>query len=88
MLKLKKEIKLPLHIKVVNPPGYRKRGRRRKLWVVLRKDQYSIDGRYVYVRDIGPFGSLRIKFSGRIHIDGEREVELKYGMITIGGGGT
>ena len=73
LLKLKKEGRLPPHIEKINPPGYKKRSRRkRKLWVVLRKDQYRIEGRTIYVRCVGPFGPLRIEFSGRIHIDGEQ----------------
>jgi len=37
-LKEKKEGGLPGFIKKVNPPGYKKKGKTRKLWVVIRND--------------------------------------------------
>ncbi|MGB9729905.1 MAG: RNA-guided endonuclease TnpB family protein, partial [Thermoprotei archaeon] len=39
LLKLKKQGKLPRFMKRINPPGYRKKGKSRELWVVLKKDQ-------------------------------------------------
>jgi len=40
LLKAKKEGKLPPFIMKINPPGDKKKGKSRMLWVVLRNDQY------------------------------------------------
>ena len=81
LLKAKKEGKLPPFTRKVNPPGYRKRGGRRVLWTVLRNDQYKIDGDYIIIKGLGAVGSLRIKYSGRIHIRGKQgRAEIRYDL--------
>lgn len=69
LLRAKKEGKLSPFVTKVNPPGYKKRGSKRALWAVLRNDQYRFEGSYVVVRGLGALGALKIKFSGRIHIE-------------------
>ena len=81
LLKAKKEGKLPPFMNRVSPPGYRKRGSKRELWSVLRNDQYriDIDNDYVVIKGLGAIGSLRIRFSGRIHIIGKQgRAETRY----------
>ncbi len=41
-LKAKREDRLPLFIKKLNPPGYKKRDDKRELMMFIRKDQYEI----------------------------------------------
>ncbi|MEM4971712.1 MAG: transposase [Sulfolobales archaeon] len=78
-LKAKKERRLPPFIKKVNPPGYRKRGGRRTLWTVLRNDQYRIDGEYIVIKGLGAIGSIRVRYSGKIHIAGRQgRAEIHY----------
>ncbi|GBF08857.1 transposase [Aeropyrum pernix] len=79
LLKAKKEGKTPPFMNMVSPPGYRKRDSRRILWTVLRNDQYRIEGDYIVVKGLGAIGSLRIRFSGRIHIIGKQgRAEIRY----------
>jgi len=79
LLKAKKEGRLPPFMKRVNPPSYRKRGGRRVLWTVLRNDQYKIDGDYIVIKGLGAIGSLKVRFSGRIHIIGmQGRAEIHY----------
>ena len=79
LLKAKKEGRLPPFMNMVNPPGYRKRGGKRILWTVLRNDQYRIEGDYVVIKGLGAVGSLRVRFSGRIHIIGKQgRAEIRY----------
>lgn len=79
LLKAKKEGRLPPFMNKVNLPSYRKRGGRRVLWTVLRNDQYKIDGDYIVVRGLGAIGSLRIRYSGRIHVCGKQgRAEIHY----------
>ncbi|MEM4970162.1 MAG: transposase [Sulfolobales archaeon] len=78
-LKAKKEDRLPPFIKKVNPPGYRKRGKTRILWTVLRNDQYNIDGEYIVIKGLGAIGSIRVRYSGRIHVSGKQgRAEIHY----------
>ncbi|MEM4972034.1 MAG: transposase, partial [Sulfolobales archaeon] len=78
-LKAKKEGRLPPYIKKVNPPGYRKKGGRRTLWTVLRNDQYRIEGEYIVIKGLGAIGSIRVRYSGKIHIAGRQgRAEIHY----------
>lgn len=79
LLKAKKEGRLPPFMNRVSPPGYRKRGNKRELWAILRNDQYRIDGDYIVIKGLGAVGSLRVRFSGRIHIIGKQgRAEIRY----------
>ncbi|MEM4969747.1 MAG: transposase [Sulfolobales archaeon] len=78
-LKAKKEGRLPPFITRVNPPGYRKKGKIRTLWAVLRNDQYRVDGEYIVIKGLGAIGSMRVRYSGRIHISGRQgRAEIHY----------
>ncbi|MGC9149077.1 MAG: RNA-guided endonuclease InsQ/TnpB family protein [Sulfolobales archaeon] len=78
-LKAKKEGRLPPFMARVNPPGYRKRGGRRMLWTVLRKDQYRVEGEYIVIKSLRAIGSIRVRYSGKIHISGRQgRAEIHY----------
>ncbi|MEM4970670.1 MAG: transposase [Sulfolobales archaeon] len=78
-LKAKREGRLPPFITRVNPPGYRKRGKIRILWSVLRNDQYRVDGGYIVIKGLGAIGSIRVRYSGKIHIAGRQgRAEIHY----------
>ncbi|MEM4971662.1 MAG: hypothetical protein QXE01_10485 [Sulfolobales archaeon] len=78
-LKAKREGRLPPFITRVSPPGYRKRGGIRILWTVLRNDQYRIDGEYIVIKGLGAIGSMRVRYSGRIHVVGRQgRAEIHY----------
>ena len=70
ILKLKREGKLPQFMSRVNPPGYRKRGDRRELWAVLRKDQYRVEGDKIILKGLGAIGWIELKYKGLIHLRG------------------
>ncbi|WP_440059596.1 RNA-guided endonuclease InsQ/TnpB family protein [Thermogladius sp. 4427co] len=79
LLKTKKEGKLPPFIARVNPPGYRKKGGRRELWVVVRKDQYRVENEHIVIKGLGALGSIRVRYSGRIHVFGKQgRAEIRY----------
>ena len=79
MLKLKGEGKLPPFIARVNPPGYRKKGKQRVLWTVLRKDQYRIEGDKIIIKGLGAIGRIELRFKGLIHLRGEQgRLEIHY----------
>jgi len=78
-LKGKKDGELPMFIKIVNPPGYKKRGKSRQLWVVIRNDQYEIAGNKIIIKGLGPIGWIEVKYSGLIHLKGKQgRMEIHY----------
>jgi len=78
-LKLKKEGKLPPFITRVDPPGYRKKGGRRALWAVLRKDQYRVEGDKIVLKGLGAIGRIEVRYKGLIHLKGEQgRLEIHY----------
>jgi len=81
-LKLKKEGKLPKFMLKVNPPSYKKKNNQRSLWVVLRNDQYRIDGDSIIIRGLGAIGKIRVKYRGVIHLKGKQgRMEIKYDAV-------
>jgi len=79
LLKARKEGRTPPFMARVNPPGYRKRDGRKTLWTVLRNDQYRIEGEYIVIKGLGAVGSIRIRYSGKIHIAGRQgRAEIHY----------
>ncbi|PUA32314.1 MAG: transposase [Zestosphaera tikiterensis] len=79
LLKAKKEGKLPPYITRVNPPGYKKRGKVRELWVVLRNDQYRIEGDKIILKGLGVIGSVEVGYRGLIHLKGKQgRLEIHY----------
>jgi len=79
LLKAKKEGKLPPFITRVNPPGYRKKGKTRILWVVLRNDQYVIEGDKIILKGLGAIVRIEVKYKGLIHLKGKQgRLEIRY----------
>jgi len=79
LLKARKEGKLPPFITRINPPGYRKKGKTRILWVVLRNDQYRIEGDKIILKGLGAIGWIEVEYKGLIHLKGRRgRLEIHY----------
>jgi len=79
LLKAKKEGKLPPYIAKVNPPGYKKRGKARELWVVLRNDQYRIEENKIVLKGLGVIGRIEVEYKGLIHLKGRQgRIEIHY----------
>ena len=79
LLNMKKEGKLPPHMKRVSPPGYwkDKETGRRKLIIVIRQDRYEVDvERHILIlKDFG----MEIKFVGRLRWFGKQgRLEIIY----------
>ncbi len=79
LLNMKKEGKLPPHMKRVSPPGYwkDKETGRRKLIIVIRQDRYEVDveRRVIILKDFG----MEIKFVGRLRWFGKQgRLEIIY----------
>jgi putative transposase len=79
LLKLRREGKLPLHMKRASPPGYwkdRDTGRRR-LIIVIRQDRYVVDEQrhVIILKDF----NMEIKFAGRLRWYGKQgRLEIIY----------
>ena len=79
LLRLKKEGKLPPHMKRVSPPGYwkdRDTGKR-KLIIVIRQDRYVVDEqrRVIILKDFG----MEVRFVGRLRWYGKQgRLEIIY----------
>jgi putative transposase len=79
LLKLKKEGKLPPHMRRVNPPRYWKdrENKERKLILVVRQDRYIVDeqNRRLVLRDF----DMEINFAGRLRWHGKQgRLEVRY----------
>jgi len=82
-LKKKKEGGLPGFIKRVNPPGYKKRGKSRELWVVLRNDQYEITENKIIIKWLGAIDRIEVEYSGLVHLKGKQgSLEIHYDSDT------
>jgi len=78
-LKKKKEGELPGFIKKVNPSGYKKRGKSRQLWVVLRNDQYESKENKIIIKWLGAVGRIEVEYSGLVHLKGKQgRMEIHY----------
>ncbi len=56
-----------------------KEGGRRKPLIILRNDQYKIEGNKLILKGLGKFGKLEIQFKGRIHLKGKQgRLEIIY----------
>jgi len=78
-LKKKKDGGLPDFIKRVNPPGYKKKGKTRELWVVLRNDQYKIDENKIVLKGLGAIGWIEVEYRGLVHLKGKQgRLEIHY----------
>jgi putative transposase len=79
LLKLKKEGKLPSHMKRVGPPRYWKdrESKERKLILVVRQDRYIVDeqNHRLVLKDFG----LEIEFAGRLRWHGKQgRLEIRH----------
>ena len=82
-LKEKKEGELPGFIKRVNPPGYNKRGKTRKLWTVIRNDQYEITENKIIIKWLGAIGRIEVEYTGLVHLKGKQgTLEIHYDADT------
>jgi putative transposase len=79
LLKLKKEGRLPLFVKKVSPPGYKKKNKSRTLWTVIRKDRYKMDGDRIILQNLGTIGWIELRYKGLVYLRGERgELMIRY----------
>jgi len=83
LLKAKKEGKLPSFVTKVSPPGYKKRGKSRELWVVLRNDQYKIEENKIVLKGLGAIGRIEVEYKDLIHVKGKQgRLEIHYDQDT------
>jgi len=79
LLKLKREEGLPLFMKKVNPPGYKKKSKQKMLWVVFRNDQYTIENDRIIIKRLGVIGRIEVRYKGLIHLEGvEGSLEIRH----------
>jgi len=78
LLRLRKEKKLPPHMKHISPPRYwkDKETKKRKLLLVIRQDRYVVDERNrIILKDFG----LEVEFAGRLRWHGKQgRLEIYY----------
>jgi len=81
LLRKKRNGELPDWLKP-KPPNYLKEDRRRKPVIILRNDQYKIEGNKLILKGIGKFRRLEIQFKGRIHLKGKQgRLEITYDPV-------
>ncbi|MCD6523409.1 MAG: transposase [Thermococcus sp.] len=71
LLRKKRNGELPNWLKP-KPPSYLKEDGKRKPLIVLRNDQYKIEGNKLILKGLGKFRRLEIQFKGRIHLKGKQ----------------
>ncbi len=81
LLRSKRNGELPEWFKP-KPPNYLKDDGKRRLLIVLRNDQYKIDGNTLILKGLGKFKRLEIQFKGRIHLKGKQgRLEITYDEV-------
>ncbi len=81
LLRKKRNGELPNWLKP-KPPNYLKEDGRRKPLIVLRNDQYKIEGNKLILKGFGKFKRLEIQFKGRIHLKGKQgRLEITYDPV-------
>jgi len=81
LIKKKKNEELPKWLKP-KPPNYQKEDGKRKPLIVLRNDQYRIEGNKLILKGLGKFKRLEIQFKGRIHWKGKQgRLEIIYDEV-------
>ena len=81
LLRKKRNGELPNWLKP-KPPDYLKEDERRKPLIVLRNDQYKIDGNKLILKGLGKFKRLEVQFKGRIHLKGKQgRLEITYDPV-------
>ena len=79
LLKLKKENKLPPHMNRVSPPSYWKNESGRKLLLVVREDNYVVDGKNHIILK---YFKMEISFTGRLRWHGKQgRLEIYYDEV-------
>jgi len=71
LLRKKRNGELPNWLKP-KPPNYLKEDGRRKPLIILRNDQYKIEGNKLILKGLGKFKRLEVQFKGRIHLRGKQ----------------
>ncbi|MCD6558598.1 MAG: transposase, partial [Palaeococcus sp.] len=80
--KKKKSGELPEWFKPKPPKFVREKHERKLFIILLRNDQYKIEGNIIELRRLGKFGRLRIQFKGRIHLKGRQgRLEIVYDEV-------
>ncbi|QDA30453.1 IS200/IS605 family element transposase accessory protein TnpB [Thermococcus indicus] len=78
LLRKKRNGELPSWMKP-KPPNYLKEDGKRRPLIVLRNDQYKIEGNTLILKGLGKFKRLEIRFKGRIHLKGKQgRLEITY----------
>jgi len=81
--KKKDDEELPGFIKRVNPPSYKKKGKSRQLWVVLRNDQYKATKNKIIIKGLGAIGWIEVEYAGLVHLKGKQgSLEIQYNPDT------
>ena len=75
---IKKRRELPKWLRP-KPPNYLKENGKRRPLIVLRNDQYRIEGNKLLLKGLGKFKRLEVQFKGRIHLKGKQgRLEIVY----------
>ncbi len=81
LLRSKRNGELPEWLKP-KPPNYLKDDGKRKPLIILRNDQYKIDGNTLILKGLGKFKRLEVQFKGRIHLKGKQgRLEITYDPV-------
>ena len=81
LLRSKRNGELPNWLKP-RSPNYVKDDGRRKPLIVLRNDQYKIEGNKLILKGLGKFKRLEVQFKGKIHLKGkEGRLEITYDTV-------
>ncbi|USS40199.1 transposase [Thermococcus aggregans] len=81
LLRKKRNGELPSWLKP-KPPLYLKEDGRRKPLIVLRNDQYKVEGNKLIFKGLGKFKRLEVQFKGRIHLKGKQgRLEITYDPV-------
>ena len=81
LLRKKRNGELPNWLKP-KPPNYLKEDGKRKPLIILRNDQYRIEGNRLTLKGLGKFKRLEIQFKGRIHLKGKQgRLEITYDPV-------
>ncbi|NJE05729.1 transposase [Thermococcus sp. M36] len=64
------------------PPNYLKDDGKRRQLIILRNDQYKIEGNKLILKGLGKFKRLEVQFKGRIHLKGKQgRLEITYDPV-------
>ena len=81
LLRKKRNGELPNWLKP-KPPLYLKEDGRRRPLIILRNDQYKVEGNKLILKGLGKFKRLEVQFKGRIHLKGKQgRLEITYDPV-------